>query len=388
MKTEVFMKPKLYILLLAGTSLFAFSCKTASKLYEKGKYDEAVELAAKKLQKDPGDSKLLGIIQSSYSYAVNDHESRIRSNSESSNELRWEWMYNEYASLQRMYEAIYRVPSVFNLVKPVDYSSYLVTYSEKAGDTRYERGLSFMQYSDKASFRNAYREFQVAQRFKPGNIEVLQKMNEAYEYAVTNVVILPIEQQYGFRYSSYTNSYTNFDEQLLRNLQFSSGNEFLKFYSDWDAASRNIRADMVVDMRLATLNIGRYFDERSKKQVSKEVVIKEIVYRPDSIVKVYGKVYADIVTTRRTMHSDAMLQVNVRDANGGWLWSDNIGSNYSWSTEFATYSGDERALSESDKQLVDRRQEQAPHEEEIIRCLMDEINNNALYRIKNYFSRY
>jgi len=213
-------------------------------------------------------------------------------------------------------------------------------------------------------------------------------MNEAYEYAVTNVVILPMEQQYGFRYSSYNNSYQNFDEQLLRNLQFNSGNEFLKFYSDWDARSRNIRADMVVDMRLSTMNIGRYYDDRSRRQMSKEVVIKEIVYRPDSIVKVYGKVYAEITTTRRTMHSNAMLQVNVRDANGGWLWSDNINSNYSWSTEFATYTGDARALSESDKQLVDRRQEQAPHEGEIIRCMLDEINNNALYRIKNYFNRY
>ena len=78
----------------------------------------------------------------------------------------------------------------------------------------------------------------------------------------------------------------------------------------------------------------------------------------------------------------------VRDANGGWLWTDNISSNYNWSTEFATYTGDARALSESDKQLVDRRQEQAPHEQEIIRCLLDEINNNTLYRIKNYFNRY
>ncbi|HMK26770.1 MAG TPA: hypothetical protein VK483_12140 [Chitinophagaceae bacterium] len=382
------MKLKLYTLSFIAVSILFVSCKTASKLYEKGNYDEAVELAAKKLQKDPNDPKLLDIIQNSYSYAVNDHENRIRSNSESSNELRWEWMYNEYASLQKMHDAIYRVPSVFNLIKPVDYSSELVDYGEKAGDVRYERGLVFMQSYDKQSFRNAYREFQVAQKFKPGNIEVLQKMNEAYEYAVTNVVILPMEQEYGFRYSSYTNSYSNFNDQLLRNLQFNSGNEFLKFYSDWDASSRNIRADLVLDMRLTTLNIGRYHDDRSKRQVSKEVVIKETVYRPDSIVKEYGKVYADITTTRRTMQSDAMLQVNVRDANGGWLWSDNVNSNYSWSTEFATYTGDARALSESDKQLVDRRQEQAPHEEEIIRCLLDEINNNALYRIKNYFSRY
>jgi tetratricopeptide (TPR) repeat protein len=387
-KTEVIMKLKLYTLFFIAASILFISCKTASKLYDKGNYDEAVELAAKKLQKDPTDPKLLDIIQSSYRFAVNDHENRIRNNAVSSNELRWEWIYNEYASLQRMYDAIYRVPSVFHMIQPVDYSSYLVTYSEKAGDVRYERGLSFMQHFDKASFRNAYREFQVALRFKPGNRAVLQKMNEAYENAVTNVVILPVEQQYGFRYSSYNNTYQNFDEQLLRSLQFNSGNEFLKFYSDWDAGSRNIRADRVVDMRLTTLNIGRYFDDRSIRQVSKEVVIKEIVYKPDSIVKVYGKVYADITTTRRTMHSNALLQINVRDASGGWLWSDNVNSNYSRSTEFATYTGDARALSESEKQLVERREEQPPREEEIIRCMMDEINNNALYRIKNYFNRY
>ena len=42
------MKPKLYLLILAGVSMLAISCKTASKMYEKGNYDEAVELAAKK----------------------------------------------------------------------------------------------------------------------------------------------------------------------------------------------------------------------------------------------------------------------------------------------------------------------------------------------------
>ena len=190
------MKSKLYILLVAGISVLALSCKTAKKMYEKGNYTEAVELAAKKLQKDPDDAKLLDIIQSSYRYAVNDHEGRVRNNAESTSELKWEWMYNDYAALQRMYDAIYRVPSVFNLVKPLDYSSYLITYSEKAGDVRYDRGLAFMQRYDKKSYQAAYREFQAALHFKPGNRDAMQKLNEAYDYAVTNVVILPM-QQYG-----------------------------------------------------------------------------------------------------------------------------------------------------------------------------------------------
>ena len=383
------MKSKFYTLsLLAAISLFVFSCKTASKLYEKGNYDEAVELAAKKLQKNPTDPKLLSIIEHSYQYAVNDHENRIRNNSTSNDELKWESIYYEYASLQKMYDAIFKVPAVFDLMKPVDHSSYLITYSEKAADVRYSRGLSFMLRYDKQSYRNAYREFQAALTFKPGDRDAIQKMNEAYAYAVTNVIILPMQQQGGFVYSSYTIGGNNFDDQLIRNLQYSSGNEFVKFYSAWDARSQHIRVDQEVDMHLAAINIGRYYDNRSTRRVSKEIVVKETVYKPDSVVKEYANVYADITTTRRTMSSNALLQVNVRDADGHWLWNDNFNGDHNWSTEFAIYTGDARALSETDKQIINQRQEFAPGENEIMRCLLDQISNNALYRIKNYFNRF
>ena len=382
------MKSKLYILLFAGISVLTLSCKTASKLYEKGNYTEAVELAAKKLQKDPNDAKLLDIIQSSYRYAVNDHEGRIRNHAESNNELKWEWMYNEYISLQRLYDAIYRVPSVFNIVNPVNYSSYLVTYAEKAGDIRYDRGLTFMNRYDKQSYRNAYREFQAALKFKPGHRDIIVKMDEAYDYAVTNVVILPMQQYVGYVYSSYSIGGNNFDDQLIRDLQYNSGNEFVKFYSGWDARSQNIRVDQEVDMQLANVNIGRHYDNRSNRRVMKEIVVKETVYKPDSVVREYAKVYADIITTRRTMSSNAMLQVRVRDADGRWLWSDNFSGNHSWTTEFATYTGDSRALSETEKQLVNRRQEFAPPESEIMRILLEQIGNDARYRIANYFTRF
>ncbi len=381
------MKLKLYTLLITGISLLVISCKTASKMYEKGNYDEAVELAAKKLQKDPDDLKLLNIIQSSYRYAVNDHESRISDYAQSNNELKWEWMYNEYISLQRMYDAIYKVPAVFDLVKPMNYSTYQVTYSEKAGDVRYERGIAFMQRYDKQSYRNAYREFQAALRFKPGDLDATLKLNEAYEFAVTNVIVLPMQQQGGYVYSSYAPGGDNLDDQLIRNLQYNSGNEFIRFYSAWDARSKNIRVDQQLEMRMAAINIGQFRDNQSRRKATKEIVVKEIVYKPDSVVREYAKVSADIITTRRVMQSDATLQIIIRDEQGIRIWSDNISSTYNWSTEFTTFRGDERALSENDKQLVNRRKDFPPGENEIIRCLLEEISNNSLYRIKNYFSR-
>jgi hypothetical protein len=43
------------------------------------------------------------------------------------------------------------------------------------------------------------------------------------------------------------------------------------------------------------------------------------------------------------MSSQGNLSINIRN-NGKWLWSDNVVGNSSWSTEFSSYTGDERAL--------------------------------------------
>ena len=381
------MKWKFYTFLFSSISIIAISCKTASKLYEKGNYDEAVELAAKKLQKDPDDPKLLAIIQNAYRYAVNDHEGIIRDYTQSNNELKWEWIYNQYVSLQRMYDAIYKVPAVYELLKPGNYTSYLVTYSEKAAQVRYDRGIAFMQRYDKQSYRHAYREFQAALSLSPGNRDALVKKNEAFEYAVTNVIILPVQQQGGYVYSSYIVGGNNLDDQLVRSLQNNSGNEFVRFYSGWDAHRQNIRVDQELEMGVATFDIGRFTDNQSRRKVTKEIVVKEIVYRPDSIVREYAKVNAEVITTQRNIHSAATLRITIRDASGYRAWSDDISASYNWTTTFSTFRGDERALSESDKELVNRRRDFPPDENEIVRCLIEEISNNAIYRLRNYFAR-
>ncbi len=381
------MNRKLYTLTLTATlGLFLFSCKTAKKMYEKGNYDEAVELAAKKLQKTPNDPELLNIIQNAYDYALNDHEDRIDGYMASSSDLKYERIYNEYLSLQKMYDAIYRVPEVYKIVSPVNYSSQISTYAQKAGDARYNRGMAFMQQNTKSGYKNAYREFQAVLRFIPGDVEATNMMYEAYEYAVTNIIILPMQQNGGYMYSSYTIGGNNLDDRILQQLQYGSSGEFVKFYSAWEARSRNIRIDQQVELSLVNVDIGRYYDTRITQKVSKEVVVKETVYKKDSVVKEYARVYADITTTRRTLNSNAILQVTVRDYNGRRLWTENVNGDHIWSTDFATYSGDERALSDSDKQLINRRGDLRPNENEIMQQLIEDLTRNTQYRLRNYFA--
>lgn len=385
------MKSKLYTLIILFTGTILISCKTASKLYDKGYYDEAVAVASKKLEKKPNDAELQDIIKAAYQNAVSIHESNIRSHSNSNNELRWEWIYNEYAALQNLYNLTHNNIAIAKIIHPFDYSSYLETYGTRAADTRIERGDEWFAENNRQSFKNAYYEYRAAERFKPGDISITRKIKDAYDQAVVNVVVLSMNTDINrFGSYNYNNNYStrNLDDEVLRNLKYSTGNDFVHFYSEWEARSNDIRPDQFVDMRFTNFNIGRSRDNNSTREVSKRIVVKETVYRPDSIVYEYKDVKARITTTHRTMLSEGSLQIDVRDNDGRWLWSDKLRGEHNWYTEFSTYTGDERALSESDKQLVNRRPGNPPYEDEIIRTIINNIDNDIAGRLRSFYTRY
>ena len=384
------MKTKFYTLFILLAVTFFFSCKTATKLYNKGNYDEAVELAAKKLQKKPDDAELQSLIRSAYQYAVNDHESNIRTHSNSTNELKWEWIYNEYSALQRLYDLTKGNATVASVVDPVDYSSYVETYRNKAADTRIERGDNWFSQDNRQAYKNAYYEYRVADGFKHGSdISLKNKLTDAYEMAVINVVVLQMTDN-RYRYGSYNsnNSIRNLDDEILRQLRYNTGNDFVRFFSEGEARSNNVRPDQFIDMRFSNFNIGRTRDENSYRDVTKRIVVKETVYRPDSIVYEYKDVKARITTTKRTMFSEGFLQVNVKNEDGRWLWNDELRGEHNWCSEFASYTGDERALSDADKQLINRQRENPPYENDIIRTIVNNIDNGIAGRLRNYYSRF
>ncbi len=380
------MKLKLYFPLIIFISSLFFSCKTAGKLYQKGRYDEAVVLAAKKLQKKHNDASTLDILSNAYRYAVEGHESRIRNLSNSNSDLRWENIYQEYNSLQYLYEAIRRSPSVFRIVQPTDYSSYITTYKEEAGNARFERGLELLNQNNKQSSRAAYYEFQQALALKPGDLSIKQKLNEAYTNAVTNIVILPLTR-YGYQYGSYNFDYQNFNYNILQYLNNNNRSQFVKYYSQVGPGSQDVRPDNFVEMRFSDVNIGRYRDQRNIREVSKQVVAKEIVIKKDSVIKEYITVKAKITTTTRIIQADGLLQATIRDKNERRLWSDTYRGDYSWSYTFATYTGDERALSDQDKKQINQKEQWPPSNDEIIRIIMDDIRRKTECGINDYFNR-
>jgi hypothetical protein len=368
---------------------FVFSCKSASKAYEQGDYANAVERSIKKLQKNPGDREARELLQSSYQFAVEKHEEQVRILSNSSSDRKWEQMLNEYNSLQRLYNMIRPYPTASAAVHARDYSSYIETYRGKAADVHFDKGLKWLDEGTRLAAREAYQEFRSALYFKPDDINTQKQMQLAYESALVRVVVLPIDAINGNSYYS-NNSYQtrNLQEQLVRNLNLRCSDNFVKFFSSLDARDAGFKADEVLEMRMGRINIGQPYDQQQSRQVSKEVVSKEIVYRKDSIVKEYTKVYATINAIDRTLVSNGDLFVTGRDERGRILWSDTFVGEHRWNTEFATYTGDERALSDNDKTLVNRKPKTPPQPDYIVNQIFYQIESNLVNRLRTYYQQY
>jgi hypothetical protein len=376
---------KFYLLLLAASS-FLVSCKTATKAYNKGDYADAIALGVKKLQKDPSDAETIDLIKSAYSFAVNQREGNIRTLSGSNNENRYESILQEYNVLQNLYNTIQQSPAAVRAVNPTNYSEYVQTYRDKTADVHLANAEKWMDEGTKQAFRNAYNEYRSALRYRD-NMVIRTKRDDAYNAALTKVLVVPIQNYGGY---SYNSSYQlqQFQNDVMRTLSYNMSNDFVKFFSERDLQNKDLEPDQILEMNLGRIRIGQPIDQNTQREVTKEVVVKEVVYKADSVVKQYGKVKAVITTTKRTLLSEGDLYLSFRDPKGKSLWSDRFTGQHRWQTEFSTYTGDERALSESDKSLLNKSPNvNAPREDEIMAELYRQIQNDLSYRLRNYFSR-
>ncbi|RPD50583.1 hypothetical protein [Paracnuella aquatica] len=381
---------KIYI--TAVLFLFAFAaCKSAQKMYDRGNYAEAIERSIRKLQKEPNDATAKSILKDAYREAVARQEGEIRTVLNSASENRYEQAYRQYANLQQLYHSVQQVPAAARAVAATDYASFVETYRNKAADVRLERAEKWMDDETITGYREAYREYQAAQRLKPNDVDIKKQVQYALDMATLKILVVPIDLQgSNYYYSNSSYQMRNFQDRLVRKLNIHSGSEFVRFITEWEGRSRDIVPDEILEMRMSRLVIGRPYDQSETRTVQKEVVVKETVYKKDSVVKEYATVKARIATTRRMLVSEASLFLTTRDAGGRILWNDEFRGEHRREAKFVTYTGDERALSNTDKELIKNNKPEdirVPREDEIVEDLMQQIESDLAQRLRQHYQR-
>lgn len=349
------MKKIFYTLLLFMSVLSG--CKSTDYLNRKDD-NKALKDAIAALAKKPDNEKALAAVPVLYQRISEKYKDEIETLKTSTDINRFDKLLSRYHDLQQAYSMIMANSAAYKLVNPVDYTSQEMEVRDQAAQAFYDAGLKESQNKSKAAQRKAYEYFSKVDKFTPGYKDVRKLMDETYENSILDVVINPITDNSFFMSSGfgdygigYANDY--FQRSLVRELQFNNNsNRFpARFYTDLDYRGANVRPDRVVDLRLRNLDVP--YNPQSQTQTYNRQANVE-VGRDTSGRPVYNTVYATIRVSRTYLTARGDMDVMIRDTESGMLSSRNFSETATFEQSNATYSGDVRALSASDRSLINQ----------------------------------
>ena len=372
------MKTYIYIFLFIIPFLFA-ACRST-----KTSQDKDLFTAIKKFEKDPSNTELKNRITELYNNAAKSHLDKIEVYNTLTEADKWGKLLKEYEALRKLYETI-GTSAASKLVNAPSYSSEIENAKQSGAEAYYNIGISELDKGDKQSARNAYYAFNTANKFIPGYKDVRQQISLAYQNSIVNVVINPIRDNTYFYnsmgWNNYGNNYNN--DYFQRTLVSDLGGSYnkmspAKFYTDWEARRENIQPDWEVDLTWQYINIPQPMTSQSSRNIS-----KQIEKGRDTSGKVeYQTVSATLHIIRKYFTASGDMELRITDVNNGRnITTNRYSEQFNWQEEYATYTGDQRALGSNEYALLNNRNYRLPRNEEILQELSRRVYPNIKNRI-------
>ncbi|MBK7123040.1 MAG: hypothetical protein IPH68_09645 [Chitinophagaceae bacterium] len=214
-------------------------------------------------------------------------------------------------------------------------------------------------------------------------------MDEAYQYAIVNVVVNPVQDNsYFFNtgWGNYGYNYSNeyFQQTLIRELGGKNSSRYpARFYTDWEARRDNVQPDWDVNLTLRNMYIPMPNTYNYSRNVSRQVETG----RDTSGKVIYQTVYATINITQRSFTARAEMEINITDLDTRKnITSQTFREDYRWQDEQATYTGDSRALGPNEWALINNSYNNEPRKEDILnelyRKLYPQVKNKIIYAVE------
>ena len=364
------------------------SCGSTKNYLERSDEDKALQDAVKKLNRNASDENALQAVPVLYTNIQQSHLAKIKSYNPSKDLARWDKIINEYEALQNAYKTVLNSTPAFKLVNPKNFSTDILEARESAAEEYYNAAQIFLEKENRDNAKKAYSYFKKSDKYLPGYKDAKAKMDQAYENAVVNVIINPVQDNSFFFNSGWGNSgynYSNeyFQQTLIRDLQNTSNRYAARFYTDWEARRENVKPDWVVDLRLRDMDIPYPTNYSYRRNVSAQVQAGS----DTSGKPVYQIVYATVNITRMSFNAQANMEVTINDVVSGKNISyRTFREDYRWQEETGSYSGDSRALSANDWNVINNNNRyDSPRKEDVLaelyRKIYPQVKNNISYAV-------
>ena len=362
--------------------LFASACSSGYKAYKKGDYYKATISSIEKLRNSSGNEKAQFVLSRSYPLAQKTALRNIENASLSTQQNKFDIIVQEYEKLNHMADEIYRTPRALEIFpNPQSFPRELSDAKEQAAEQAYQAGLKALNVGTLPQARVALNLFTRANQYVNGYKNVLSLIEDArYEATLRVVFEKPITNN-RFQYSA-----DFFSQNLFSEISNALKSRMVRFYTYNERS--NIFPHQYLVLNFEDYSIANVVEKRNTIDVKRDSV-KVGTVRIDGVNRdVFNTVTAKYTEVQREIKSGGILSVRIFDtATNALIESRNFAGEYVWVNTYATYRGDERALSSAQLANCQREAVQPPPHQQMFVEFTKPIYTQAVSFIRSYYNR-
>mgnify|MGYP000427511215 CR=1 FL=1 len=384
MKRLIYPK-RLGLLFILSTLLIVTGCVSAKKRFERGDYDAATLQAIKRLRNNPDSKKARQYLPLAYQHALDFHLNRIKQLKASSDLYKWDGVVTHYSQLNMLHDEITRCPGCLSIVKnPKVFQSELNSAKLAASKVYFESGLTELKKETKESARAAYKLFLTAKDYTPEYTGIDTYIEDALAKGTVHVLIedIPVHS----RSLSLTNEF--FQNSILehvRNLNLT----FVQFYREADVLTADFVPDEVVIMQFDDFVVGQTLIKERVELIERDSVKVGTVKTSDGEKPVFGTVKAELTTFEKTLVSSGLLDFQIINATtGSTIQQRKLPGTFVWKTDWASFNGQEEALSDNQLALTRQREAFPPSPQDLFVEFTQPIYNQVISSLNRYYRQF
>lgn len=369
------MKNGFSTLLFAGVFFLFDACSSGKSALKHGDYYEAVMESVQRLRQNPDHKKSKLVLSTSYTLAVEYLETSAQNAITSNANFKWKTAVENYDKINSLYENIRTSPGAMRIItNPVNRYKELTDLKAKAAEESYEAGIQALLKNTREDAKQAYFLFTESNTFSPGYREAIEMINQAEFNATLRVAFEELNTS-RINLGSFQPAITNLKRQ------------FLNFYPVADTVGKKAPADQYL-----RIIFSRYGEDRptvTSRSENRTDSVKTGEKEVNGVKKpTYQKVSAKITYYEKVCRAYAEMNVNITENKSGAALKNNVVTGgYAWKTNWATYSGDARALTDAQRKLCQQK-ETNPSSSNMMNQVKIDLDKNLKRDLSAFYSKY
>ena len=380
----IFYSPMRKVFILAISVILLDACVSGQAALKKGDYYDAVLESIQRLRTSPDNKKATAVLQQGYPLAIEYIDLNIQNGITADDPKKWRNAVKGYEQINLINDQIKTSLGAMKVIpKPATRFKELADVKVKAAEESYVAGVDALMRNTRNDSKEAYFDFKEANTYEPGYKECIEMMTQAefnatlrvaYEeinasqinYGSLQPIVNGLQRQF-LSFKPITQKDTVPPQQFLRIV-------FNGYHQDGQAAG-------VTSLLKALVT-------SSAEEVKRDIKTGEKKGPDGKTVDVMETVTARITYYHKSKRSASNATFTITDGNTtAVLQSENVIGNASWQQDWATYTGDSRALSTSQLNLCKVR-ETTPSDQDLFNQAMQNLESNLSNQLNSFYNKY